>query len=142
MSGAPNRWIDLSIGGGVSVSGKTIQILALGHGQPSQLILPADATGAYPGLNASTFNFTPIVDGAATFTLPFTGVTSSTTITAVTFGFGTGPDHTLSGDNSGSCPNGASDFPVCSSVGTHSGDRCRSRHRSPCSASACSGLVS
>ena len=71
---------------------------ALGGGQPSEMILPfVPNGGAYPNAVASVINFDPSTIGPATFVLDFAGVTANTTITAVTFSFGTGPDHTLVG---------------------------------------------
>lgn len=92
VSGAPTRWIDSSIGGGVTIAGNTVTLEAIGHGSPDQLIMPADDAGFYPAANSSVFAHIPIVDGSATFTLPFGDVTSDTTITSVQFSFGTGPD--------------------------------------------------
>jgi hypothetical protein len=78
--------------------GNTILMEALGGGQPSQMILPAVANGGtYPNANASLLNFNPSTIGPASFMLDFSGVTANTTITAATFSFGTGPDHTLPG---------------------------------------------
>jgi hypothetical protein len=57
------------------------------------MILPFVANGgAYANLNSSVLNFNPSVIGPATFTLALSGVTANTTITGVTFSFGTGPD--------------------------------------------------
>jgi hypothetical protein len=54
---------------------------AIGGGQPSQLLL----------------QFNPFVVGPETFTLSLSGVTAATTITGVTFSFGTGPDTFIPG---------------------------------------------
>jgi hypothetical protein len=97
VSGTPSRWIDSAIGGGVSVSGNTVTLEAIGHGQPNELILPADHGGYYPQSNASINVHSPNTDGPAMFTIALSGVTSATTITGVEFSFGTGPDTFLAG---------------------------------------------
>jgi hypothetical protein len=84
--------------GTFTVTGDTILMEALGGGQPSQMILPSVPNGGtYPNSNASLTNFNPSTIGPAMFVLDFAGVTAATTITAATFSFGTGPDHTLPG---------------------------------------------
>ncbi|MGC8643929.1 MAG: hypothetical protein ACP5XB_29065 [Isosphaeraceae bacterium] len=52
-SGSPTRWIDSSIGGGVTISGNTVQIEAIGHGSPTELILPDSNGGSYSSANSS-----------------------------------------------------------------------------------------
>jgi hypothetical protein len=84
--------------GTFTVTGSTILMEALGGGQPSQMILPSVPNGGtYPNSNASITNFNPSTIGPAMFVLDFASVTADTTITAATFSFGTGPDHTLVG---------------------------------------------
>jgi len=84
--------------GTFTVTGNTILMEALGGGQPSQLILPSVPNGGtYPNSNMSVANFDPDTIGPASFVLDFAGVTASTTITAATFSFGTGPDHFVPG---------------------------------------------
>jgi len=101
VSGTPDRWIDSSIGGGVTISGNTVKLEAIGHGQPNQLILPYVVDGgAYPMSNSSIDVHSPNTVGPATFTLSLAGVTDATTITAVEFSFGTGPDTFLDGTES------------------------------------------
>jgi hypothetical protein len=96
-TGAPGRFIGVG-GGSFTVSGDTIAMEALGGGMPSELILPfVPNGGTYPNSNSSILNFNPNTIGPATFVLDFAGVTAETTITAATFTFGTGPDHTLTG---------------------------------------------
>jgi PEP-CTERM motif len=96
-SGTPDRWIS-STNGGFSISGDTITLEAIGGSQPTQLILPSDGGGGYPDADGSIYNtHNPYTDGPATFTLDLSGVTSSTTITAATFSFGTSPDTFLPG---------------------------------------------
>jgi hypothetical protein len=103
VSGSPNRFLGQGPPppggtGTFTVTGSTILMEALGGGQPSQLILPAVPNGGtYPNSNASIAVFDPDTIGPASFVLDFAGVTASTTITAATFSFGTGPDHTLVG---------------------------------------------
>jgi hypothetical protein len=101
-TGTPTRWIDSTIGGGITITGDTIQLEAIGHGSPTELILPSDGGGGYPDANASIVGHSPNTDGPATFTLNLTGVKSTTTISNVEFSFGTGPDTTLSGTKSSS----------------------------------------
>lgn len=96
VSGDPDRWISSSTGG-YAISGDTILLEAIGHGQPNELILPADDGGYYPDANASINVHEPDVDGPATFTLYLTGVTTSTTISSVQFSFGTSPDTYIDG---------------------------------------------
>jgi hypothetical protein len=70
----------------------TIHMEALGGGQPSQMILPFIADGGtYTPCNgcASISNFNPSVIGPGTFDLAFTGITDTTTVSNVTFSFGT-----------------------------------------------------
>jgi hypothetical protein len=100
-AGTPDRWISSSTGG-FSISGDTILLEAIGHGQPTELILPSDVGGRYPSGNSSLDVHSPDIDGPATFTLNLTGVKSTTTISNVEFSFGTGPDTTLSGTESSS----------------------------------------
>jgi PEP-CTERM motif len=100
-SGGPTRWINSSIGGGVTISSDTVTLEAIGHGSPTELILPSDDGGGYPDAVASIVGHSPNVDGSATFTLDFAGVTSATTVSNVKFSFGTGPDTFLGGSPSG-----------------------------------------
>jgi hypothetical protein len=103
VSGNPDRWISSSTGG-FKIAGDTILLEAIGHGSPTELILPSDGGKGYAKSNASITGHSPSVDGPATFTLNLTGVTSSTTISAVQFSFGTGPDTDIHGTQSISTP--------------------------------------
>ena len=76
--------------GSFSIEGNTITMEAIGGGQPSQLILSGVTTSSNASIQGRQFN--PFVIGPATFTLALSGVTAATTITQVTFSFGTGPD--------------------------------------------------
>jgi PEP-CTERM motif len=96
VAGTPGRWIS-STTGGFKMTGNTILLEAIGHGQPNELILPTDSGGFYPDANSSINVHEPDTDGPATFTLFLSGVTSTTTISGVTFSFGTGPDKFLDG---------------------------------------------
>jgi PEP-CTERM motif len=89
VAGTPGRFIGVG-GGSFAVAANTITMEALGGGQPSELILPAVANGGqYANLNSSLLNFNPSTIGPATFTLPFSGITALTTVTAATFSTGT-----------------------------------------------------
>ena len=89
VSGSPSRWL---ANGHISVTGNTVSLEAIGGGQPDQLILPSGTS--FPNANASITGgqFSPFVIGSATFVLPLSGVTATTTVTDATFSFGTGPD--------------------------------------------------
>jgi hypothetical protein len=81
-----------------SVSGSTVTLETIGGGQPSQMIAPLVPNGGtYPNSNGGVPNFNSYVIGPATFTLNLAGVTATTTVTAATFSFGTGPDHFVTG---------------------------------------------
>lgn len=96
VSGTPSRWIS-STHGGFNISGNTILLEAIGHGKPTELILPSDGGGGYPDANASIVVHSADTDGPATFVLDLTGVTDSTKISNATFSFGTSPDTFLAG---------------------------------------------
>src|SRR5262249_20954864 len=82
----PIRWI-----AGFSNTGTTITLEALGGGMPSQMILPFIADGGtFTNANNGVQNFNSYVIGPGTFNLTIPGITADTTITAVTFSFGTG----------------------------------------------------
>lgn len=84
--------------GTFTIVGNTILLEALGGGQPSEMIAPSLANGGtYGNVNNGFQNFDPYTIGPATFALNLSGITSSTTITAANFSFGTGPDTTLPG---------------------------------------------
>jgi hypothetical protein len=81
------------------VSGDTVTLEAIGGGQPSQMIAPDLADGGqYAIANNGVQQFNSYVIGSATFTIALDGVTADTTVTGVTFSFGTGPDHFVTGD--------------------------------------------
>jgi len=72
-------------------------ITAIGGGQPDEMIIGEPIGLAYRA-NGGPDNFNPYLYKQATFTLAYTGgVTSSSTISNVTFAFGTGPDSLLTG---------------------------------------------
>ena len=101
VAGAPTRWFGVG-GGTFSVNGSVVTLEAIGGGQPDQMIAPLIAQGSiYTNLNNGFANFNPYVIGPATFTLALSGVTAATTVTAVTFSFGTGPDTFLPGSTGG-----------------------------------------
>jgi hypothetical protein len=100
VAGAPTRWLGVG-GGSFSVNGSVVTLEAIGGGQPDQMIAPFIAEGSiYSNLNNGFDNFNPYVIGPATFALNLSGVSSNTTVTAVTFSFGTGPDTFLAGNSS------------------------------------------
>ena len=99
VSGTPNHWINPSPGS-FNISGNTITLEAIGnngggHDNNDQLVFPTDSGGKYANVNNGIDSHNPYVDGPATFTLPLSGVTTSTMITSVNISFGTGPDTTL-----------------------------------------------
>jgi hypothetical protein len=108
ITGNPDRW---EASGHITTSGSTIELLVLGGGQPSQMILGLpDSSGVYANANASittTKNFSPWVEGSGTFTLSAAGITSNTTVTSATFFFGTGPDTSLPGTQAVPAPPGS-----------------------------------
>src|SRR5258708_2368271 len=105
VNGSPVRWL----GGGppppggtgtFTVSGNTIFMSALGGGPPSELILPfVPNGGSFTNANASvTSNFTPWTTATpSAFDFALSGLTDTTTVTAATFFFGTGPDTSIPG---------------------------------------------
>ena len=99
-SGTPDRW---EANGHITSSGSTIELLVLGGGKPTELILgPTSSDGKYDNANASiTRNFSPWVENSATFNLSVGGITSSTTVSSATFFFGTGPEGSLGGSSGG-----------------------------------------
>jgi hypothetical protein len=69
-------------------------------GTPINMIIgPTDGSGNYSNANSSITDghFSPYINGTGTFVFPVTGITPSTTITSVSFDFGTGPDTVLPG---------------------------------------------
>ena len=91
----PIRWFT---GTNAGVSGNTVTLEAIGGGQPSQMIAPFIVDGGrYTNANNGLRNFDSYVIGPATFTLDLSGVTANTTVTAVTFSFGTQPDFFVAG---------------------------------------------
>lgn len=97
VAGTPGRFI--GVGGGVyTVAGSTVTLEAIGGGQPTELIMPFVANGGSfgntnPGIDAHN----PYTIGPGTFSLALSGITANTTVTDVTFSFGTGPDAFLAG---------------------------------------------
>jgi hypothetical protein len=59
------------------------------------MLIPSGAS--FPNVNNGFDNFNPYIVGPATFTLALSGVTAATTISGVTFSFGTGPDTFIPG---------------------------------------------
>jgi hypothetical protein len=102
-SGSPARFVGQGppAPGGTgtfTIAGNTILLEALGGGQPSEMIAPSLANGGtYSNVNNGFQNFDAYTIGPATFTLDLSGITSSTTVTAANFSFGTGPDTVLPG---------------------------------------------
>lgn len=95
------------------LSGTTVNMTTLTGGKPNQLIIgpddhgTLDGSGAYSGSgNNSIFQHTPVVLGSATFTFDITGITANSTLSDVSFIFGTagGAANTLRGNLLGSVP--------------------------------------
>jgi hypothetical protein len=79
-------------------SGSSITLSTLTGKQPNYLIAgPTDSKGNYPNENSSLEVHSPVFVENATLTLTDTGITSGSTISAVEFSFGTGPDYCLPG---------------------------------------------
>ena len=98
-TGVPDRWLGAGGQGSFGISGNTITLETIGGGKPNEMIAPAVADGGvYSNVNNGFQQFNPYNIGPATFSLALSGVTSLTTVTAVTFSFGTSPDTFLSGD--------------------------------------------
>jgi hypothetical protein len=104
VSGSPTRWLGAGGQGDFSVVGSVVTLEAIGGGQPDQMIAPLIANGGtYSNVNNGFRNFSPYVIGPATFTLDLSGVTANTTVTSVTFSFGTGPDTFLTNTCTSGC---------------------------------------
>ena len=97
-TGSPGRFLGVGGEGNFSIVGDTIVIEAIGGGKPSEMIAPAIANGGtYTNVNNGFQQFNPYTIGPAMFVLGLSGVTASTTVTAATFSFGTGPDTFVDG---------------------------------------------
>jgi PEP-CTERM motif len=95
--GPPTHW-------GVGTSGGQIVLETAGPFagmmQPINMIIgPPDGSGNYSNSNSSINDghFSPYINGTGTFVIDDSAITADTTITAVTFDFGTGPDFFLPG---------------------------------------------
>jgi hypothetical protein len=98
QAGSPTRWLGAGGQGSFGVSGNVVTLESIGGGQPTEMLAPNLANGGtYSNINNGFSNFDPYVIGPATFTIDLAGVTAATTITAVQFSFGTGPDTNLPG---------------------------------------------
>lgn len=92
VAGSPTRWLGVG-GGSFSIVGSNITLEAIGGGAPTQLIGPFVVDGGtYTNANAGVRTHNPYVIGPATFVINLSGVTSDTTISNVTFSFGSGPN--------------------------------------------------
>jgi hypothetical protein len=94
---------------GTSRTGAVVCIESAGTcapgGSPHDMII--GTASSYPSANASIVSsHNPSIQGTATFDLSLMGITSGTTVTAVTFEFGTGPDNSLPGST---CTLGSTD---------------------------------
>jgi hypothetical protein len=97
VAGSPTHW-------GVGTSGGQIVLETAGPsaqpGAPINMIIgPPNGSGNYSNANGGINNgtFFPYIDQTGTFTITDTAITASTTITAVSFDFGTKPDTVLPG---------------------------------------------
>jgi hypothetical protein len=111
LSSASGTLIDIAGGGtvtpnggtidhwGTSRTGATICLETAGNcavgGKPIDLII---GSGPYTDANPSITGRNPQIQNTGTFNLLVNGITANTTVTAVTFAFGTGPDSFLEGD--------------------------------------------
>jgi PEP-CTERM motif len=108
VAGSPDRFLGIG-GGSFTIVGNTITLEAIGSGQPTQLIIPFKADGTtYGNTNPGFDAHNPYTIGPASFTLLLTGVTENTTVSDVTFSFGTGPDTFLPGTPGTQTPEPAS----------------------------------
>ena len=82
---------------GVTETSTAIHLTALTGGKPHDLIIGApNGSNLYAHSNPSITGHGPSIEGTGTFDLSFlSGLTSSTTITGVSFEFGTQPETTL-----------------------------------------------
>jgi PEP-CTERM motif len=95
--GPPTHW-------GTGASGSMIVLETAGSfavgGAPINMIIgPPDGSGNYSSANSSITNgnFSPYINGTGTFDIADSAITAATTITGVTFDFGTTPDTFLVG---------------------------------------------
>lgn len=95
--GPPDHW-------GVGASGGQIVLETAGPfavgGKPINMIIgPTDGSGNYSNSNSSINDghFSPYINGTGTFVIADAAITANTTITGVSFNFGTGPDTVLTG---------------------------------------------
>lgn len=83
---------------GTSFTGSTICLETAGAcavpGKPIDLII---GPGPYTNANPSITGRNPQIQGTGTFNLSVNGITANTTVTGVSFAFGTGPDNFLPG---------------------------------------------
>ena len=83
---------------GTSLSGSVICLETAGNcaqgGSPIDLII---GPGPYSSANSSITGRNPQIQGTGTFDFTVNGVSIGTTVTGVTFEFGTGPDNSLEG---------------------------------------------
>lgn len=89
-AGPPQNW-------GSSFGGNSASFTALNGGQPDYMIwgqLSGSQYAANVGGGGRT-NFNPYIAGTATFDLTALGLTSTTSVTGITFFFGTGPEASL-----------------------------------------------
>ncbi|HEX9200264.1 MAG TPA: PEP-CTERM sorting domain-containing protein [Acidobacteriaceae bacterium] len=110
LSSSSGTLIDISPGGtvtsggsaithwGTSFSGSTVCLETAGDcavgGKPIDLII---GSGPYANANPSITGRDPQIQGTGTFDLAMLGITANTSVTGVTFEFGTGPDSSLVG---------------------------------------------
>jgi hypothetical protein len=92
VSSSLNRWTTTD-------ASHVLTLTALGGGQPNQLIIGPDnhggfdpSTGSYTSAKSSITGKNPSVLGTATFVIDDAGITSASTISSVTFRFGTDAD--------------------------------------------------
>jgi hypothetical protein len=91
IAGSPTHWGVGTASGQLVL--ETAGTFAVGGPPINMIIGPAPYTNS----NSSIGNFNPYIDGTGTFTIADSAITADTTITAVSFDFGTGPDTTLPG---------------------------------------------
>jgi hypothetical protein len=96
VAGSPTHWG--LCGNGDTTTLQTAGPCAQSHTPIDMIIGAGPLATAHTDANPSiTGNHSPVIDGTGFFVIDDSAITAATTVTAVTFDFGTGPDGTLRG---------------------------------------------